>query len=102
MSGNFDYMAAFQKQNPLTKAAVLAIKPGSLIEIKWHDSPNTVGILLEKPTRESGDVSLHVWYPDDPATGSMSNVNTHAVHSQVVALHGKLEVNYRKEFDIKK
>lgn len=95
MSTSADYLTAFQKQRPLTKAVVMAIKPGTLIEVKWQDSPNTVGILLEKPERERGDVSLRVWYPDDPVTGSLSHVDSHAVHGQVVAVHGKLEVAYK-------
>lgn len=75
----------FPLKKALQKSEVLKLKPGALLSIKWADSPNDLALLLEKPSRESGDVSLKCFY------FGHKDVNRHAVHSQVVAFHGYID-----------
>ena len=97
MAKQTDHATAFANQKPVAKAQVMALKPGTLVEVKWQDSPNTFGILLEKPTKERGDVSLRIWWPENRATDNLSDVNSHAIHSQVVAVHGRVQIQQRKD-----
>lgn len=72
---------AFAAQKPVTKDRVMRCRPGTVLTVKWLDAPNQRGILLEKPQRERGDVSLRILWDD-------GDINSHAVHDQVVAIHG--------------
>jgi hypothetical protein len=80
------------KQKHLTKREVLKLKAGTWIEVSWADSPNSVGLLLERPEKEPGDVSLRVFWPDTESDAYNSSVNSSAVHSQVVRALGTVEV----------
>lgn len=65
----------------LTKREVMKLKPGALIELWWNDGDGGIeyskSILLEKPWRKYGDVSLHCLHNN-------LTIDKHAVHSQVV------------------
>jgi len=77
---------AFDKVKVLPKSEVMKIKPGTWIELKWMDSPNNVVLLLEKPDRCTGDVSLFTMNP------STLSADHHAIHSQVVSVVGPWQV----------
>lgn len=69
---------------PLTKREVARLTPGTLIQLKWMDGPDTVGLLLEKIDKSKrGEVSLHVF----DGKGS----NHHPVHNQIVAVLGHID-----------
>lgn len=72
----------------MNKATVLKLKPGTWLQISWVDAPNSVGLLLAKPERERGDVSLRVF---DPA-GERYETVLYIVHEQVVANLGMVLV----------
>ena len=70
----------------MNKAEVMKLQAGTWVETKWDDEPNAVGLLLDKPDRGSGDISLHIWWPD------LNTDDYHAIHSQVVRSLGGLVV----------
>lgn len=81
----------YQASIPLPKKVVLTLKPGTWLELKWDDSPNTRGLLLGNltelsPKERKGDVSLLVYYPHSGDT------NSNAVHTQVVGILGMLSI----------
>lgn len=77
---------AFEQRKAIPKAEVLKLKPGTFIRLKWLDASDEIALLLEKPEREKGDVSLKCFYPHRSTTDS------HAVHSQVMENLGSLKV----------
>jgi hypothetical protein len=70
----------------MRKRDVCRLKPGTWIELAWIDANPTVALLLEKPESEPGDVSLYCFYPESGYS------DRHAVHTQVVAVHGAVQV----------
>ena len=66
----------------MDKKQVCKLQPGALLEILWADSDPTTAMLLEKPRRENGDVSLRLYHFDS------QSVDSHAVHSQVLKVLG--------------
>jgi hypothetical protein len=66
------YTEQFKAQQVVPKKVLLKCKPGTVLEFKWKDSPNSFGILGEKiDPKERGDVSIiaydnggQVVYPD--------------------------------------
>jgi hypothetical protein len=70
-------------QKPLPKKSVVCLTPGTMIELCWNDGPNTIGVLLTRPKRATGDVSLHVWHPDNAATSTKNHVDHHSVHGKL-------------------
>lgn len=68
----------------MDKKKVCKLPPGTFVEILWADSKPTVGMLLEKPQRSNGDISLTVFHVDSKA------VDSHAVHSQVSRVLGSV------------
>jgi hypothetical protein len=84
MKGTIMYnKEAYDAQKPVTKDRVMRCQPGTVLTIKWLDAPNQRGILLQKPKRESGDVSLAILWDD-------GHTCMHATHDQVVAIHGNV------------
>lgn len=68
----------------MTKAEIYKLTPGTFLEVRWNDASNSVVLLLEKPERQRGDVSLKCLHQ---TTGL---VDTHIVHGQVVAVCGQM------------
>lgn len=68
----------------LTKREVMKCEPGTILQLSWTDNEPTVGLLLEKPTNEKGDVSLFVYHFDT------SQCDRHTIHSQVMCVLGAL------------
>lgn len=74
----------------MNKKEVAKIKPGTWIEIKWNDAPNSVALLIGRDgLGVSGDMSLECAHFD--AKGKMS-VHSRVVHSQVVRVIGQIQV----------
>lgn len=68
----------------LTKREVARLTPGTFIQLKWMDTPDTAALLLEKMDRaEHGEVSLHVF--------DGKEVSHHPVYNQVVAVLGHID-----------
>lgn len=84
-----DYKAEFDKQRPLSKKVIYKLKPGTWVELRWVDSPNSVCLLVHKVEQSKGDCTL---YTQEVVNGHLMPCNTHAVHDQIVAVHGQLEV----------
>lgn len=71
-------------RKPLTKREVARLTPGTFIQLKWMDTPDTAAFLLEKMDRaERGEVSLYVFDGEE--------VTRHPVYNQVVAVLGHIE-----------
>lgn len=73
------------------KREVMKLQAGSVIKLAWLDTKPTVAILLDKPCREKGDVSLHCmhFFVDEDGHFSSTDTDSHAVHSQVVCIRSK-------------
>lgn len=67
----------FATRKTLAKKECLKLEPGTWIQLKWKDSPDTVVLLTRKLVNEPGDITLEYWDPLD-CYGS------YAVHSQIV------------------
>ena len=82
MNKNWDQRYVTLKS--LTKREVARLTPGTFIQLKWVDSPDTAALLLEKMDRaERGEVSLYVFDGE--------KVTRHPVHNQVVAVLGHID-----------
>ena len=46
-----DFEDSFRVRKPLTKAEVCKLPGGTFVQVKWPDGPDTVHLLLAKPTR---------------------------------------------------
>lgn len=66
----------------MDKKKVCKLRPGTMLEILWADSDPTTAMLLEKPQRENGDISLRLYHFDS------QSVDSHVVHSQVLTVLG--------------
>lgn len=86
-SRNIDtqWVERFNSLKPLPKAAVMKLKPGTWVRLKWMDGPDTVELLIQKPRSGRGDVSISTFQPH---TGECSS---HAVHGQVIENLGMAE-----------
>jgi hypothetical protein len=93
MTNLLNYQQKFKEQKSLTKSKVLALLPGTLLELKWLDGPNTFGFLLEKPKNNAGDVSLFIWYPEITGKAKTGSFNQYAGHNQVVGHSSVLTVS---------
>lgn len=74
------HTAAFKARGHAPKKSVLGFIPGAFIQVKYLDGPDEVVLLLEKPVRGPGDISLRVLREH----GVMTTVE----HDQVIALVG--------------
>jgi hypothetical protein len=75
----------------MNKRDICKLKAGTFVELCWDDAPNNVGMLLDKPRMEKGDISLHIMYsPDEPISELLGNINYHAIHTQVVRTRGHI------------
>lgn len=79
---------AYCAQKPLPKKEVMKLKPGTWIEVRWLDSPNTLHLLIVKPFYQPGDVTLVVL--DVCAGGVLKAFGRKVDHDQVVAVHGSV------------
>ena len=70
----------------MTKKEIYKLKPGTWLEIGWDDVPPEACLLLAKPEPGPGDVSLTLYHP------SLGESNHHAVHTQIRAVLGELQV----------
>lgn len=61
----FPYAVEFNKQRPLPRRQIETLKPGAQIEVKWRDSPNTVGIVIFNYVTRISDDGLTVLF-DQP------------------------------------
>jgi hypothetical protein len=75
------YLESFNQQKAVLKSDVQKCRPGQILGVKWKDAPNQVAILLEKPTRGPGDLSLKVL---------LENGVDNLSHSQVVQIRGTI------------
>lgn len=66
----------------MDKKKVCKLRPGTMLEILWLDSDPTTAMLLEKPQRENGDISLRLYHFDT------QSVDSHVVHTQVHTVLG--------------
>jgi hypothetical protein len=73
-------------QKPIHKLQALKLLPGTWIELKWVDSPNSVALLTQKLERETGDVNLHCFFPDDKENCFYAN------SSQIVRIIGPVVI----------
>lgn len=88
-----DHEATYKAQKPLPKKEVLRLKPGTFIEVKWSDAPNTVVMLLERPENNPGPVCLRVFDTTNSVlTKSLGMMHYHIDSDQVVAVRGMIEV----------
>ena len=69
----------------MDKKQVCKLRPGTFVEVLWADSRPTVGMILKKPVRENGDVSVTLLHCDT------LDVDSHAVHTQITKVLGKAE-----------
>lgn len=76
------YEQAYKRKH-LPKKTVMKQKTGTFLQIKWRDSPDTVVMLIHKPTECVGEASLQVI---EPKRGHRLWVNS----SQVVAVLGQV------------
>jgi hypothetical protein len=74
------------EQKAMTKKEVMKLRPGTWIEVKWKDHPNTVALLIEKPVYAPGDVSFKCIVFDEK--GSCFQ---YVGHDQVIRVLGKVE-----------
>lgn len=79
-------LAAYDEQKPLRKSEVMKLKPGTWIEVKWKDAPNSAALLLSKPEHETGDVELRCFYPN--SNGRDWSADT----SQVIRVIGPVQI----------
>lgn len=77
--------ADYDGKKAMKKADVMKLKPGDILTLKWMDAPNSGALLLEKPVRKAGDVSLHCFH------FQTRSHDWRALHSQVIAKRGTLE-----------
>jgi hypothetical protein len=76
----------YNAQTPMTKKEFLKLQPGTWLEIRWLDGPNSVVLLLEKPKRNAGDITFTCWSPTPTIQG------TTLESSQVIRVQGKVKV----------
>ena len=69
----------------MKKKDLYKLTPGTILEILWLDAPPEAALLLEKPEKRKGDVSLLLFYPDRAV------VDSHATHEQVHGVLGAME-----------
>ena len=69
----------------MKKKDLYKLTPGTILEILWLDAPPEAALLLEKPEKRKGDISLWLFYPDRAA------VDSHATHEQVHCVLGAME-----------
>lgn len=62
------------------------LKAGQLLEILWRDHKPTIALLLEKPEKCKGDISLHLYH------FKTKSYDNHATLSQVRAIRGKVKL----------
>jgi hypothetical protein len=86
-----DFKAEFEAQRALTKKEIYKLKPGSWLIVKWLDAPNSLHMLLAKPSPEKGDVSLSVWNPVVPPGSHRTLNQTRITHNQVIGVHSVTE-----------
>jgi hypothetical protein len=80
---NPNYRALYSKQKHLAKKETLKLQPGTFLEVKWDESPNSVVLLLERPYPLLGELSLKVLIPYEGTR--------RLAHVQVVRVLGTLE-----------
>lgn len=84
-----DFQAEFAQQKPLTKKEIYRLQPGTWIELRWLDGPNTVALLEERVTPGRGDRTLLTL---DVENGMLVSGRSHATHDQIVDTHGQINV----------
>ena len=72
----------------MKKKELCKLKPLTWIEIKWNDSENTAGLLLETPTRCKGDMPMSVYHP-------ATSENRSVTHKQIARVIGVADVPER-------
>lgn len=78
----------------MPKKEVLKLQPGTLVRVAWLDSPDSVHLILEKPVRDTGDLSLTTWTTDQDGrrlTGVSSD--------QIVEVVGSLEIEIEDQWN---
>jgi len=70
----------------MDKKKICKLNPGVWILVEWEDADPELALLLEKPERKNGDVSLFCYYPEREIC------DDHAVHTQVKAIIESLVV----------
>ncbi len=79
-------MNATNATNAVTKKVIAKIKAGDVVEVKFNDSPNELGLVLAKPDAKSaGEVDINLFLLD-------RHHIYNAVHTQVVAHFGVLNL----------
>ena len=70
----------------MNKKDALKLKPGMWVVVEWNDSLIEAALVLEKPSKCKGDMSIKLFYPD------CGDYHSHAVHTQIAFAHCPLEV----------
>ncbi len=88
-----DFAAEFAVQKPLPKKEIYKLKPGTWIELRWKDAPNTVHLLTERVIPGKGDLSVEV---QSVIKGRLHHRSMSITHDQIVATHGSLMIEAPK------
>lgn len=84
-----DFTQEYQEQKALSKKELYKLKPGTWVEVRWLDSPNTVHLLTERVIPDKGDLSVEV---QSVIKGRLHHRSMSVTHDQIVAMHGMLTV----------
>jgi hypothetical protein len=90
-----DYFESYKLQKALTKREVLKLKPGTWVELKWRDSPNSIALLLERVTNSKGDVSipmLHTAQAELFKPAHITYMDSNSTNEQIVSVHGSVDI----------
>lgn len=79
---------ASKEPKHMTKKEVLKLVAGTWIELWWNGATNTMALLLERIENRPGDVSVKCMHFD--TCGHITGIDSHTIHSQIVATHGML------------
>lgn len=86
-----DFAAEFAAQKPLLKKEIYKLKPGTWIELRWKDAPNSIALLTERVAPGKGDISISYLEVADGRVTWRPN-HWRGVHDQIVATHGCVEL----------
>lgn len=73
----------------MTKKEAYKLKPGTVVEVKWIDEPNSRVMVLEKPGHETGDLRISC-FPEEAMWGKERYFVTYIYHDQIVRVVGTI------------
>ena len=84
-----NFAAEYDEQLPMAKKDIYKLPEGTWIELRWRDAPNTVQLLDCRVEPGKGDCSV---YTSEVVKGHLVHTQSAVVHSQIVAIHGRINV----------